>query len=255
MTRSYYTSSARNFTPDRMTELRQSNFPANRLPYQQGYLLAAHWNLPGNSLDLVMRSLLKENRESLSNARIVKALRAIGIGKAEEEVRRFVVEGKTIELRANLWGACATAPKPSSVLSTWASTGQHRIGPRSFKEQSRTAMPGGRVFVMAKSGPLLMLTRQTRRTWPRLRLKTNKGSIASSTTLPRRTLWWLRNTRPVPGSATPQHSQRCLTRNDDAEDCQPVWHNSSERRRGYLKPRRSLSVQNSRNGPGWPTSD
>jgi predicted metalloprotease with PDZ domain len=111
ISRTYFTSSARNLTPGGMTELRQSNFPANRLPYQQGYLLAAHWNVSGNSLDLVMRNLLKDNRKPLSNARIVKALRAIGIGKAEEEIRRFVVEGETIELRANLWGACATETK------------------------------------------------------------------------------------------------------------------------------------------------
>jgi len=109
--RSYYASTARNLTAGRMVVLRQSTHSANRLPYQQGYLLAAHWNLSGKRLDLAMRNLLKDNREPLSNARIVTALSAIGIGKAEEEIQRFVVEGKTIELRANVWGACATEIK------------------------------------------------------------------------------------------------------------------------------------------------
>ncbi len=106
--RAYFGSSARNLTPSRMVELRQSDKAANQLPYQQGYLLAAHWNSGGKTLDVAMRNLLRDNREPLSNARIVKALRSIGIGKAEEEIQRFVVEGKTIELRANLWGNCAT---------------------------------------------------------------------------------------------------------------------------------------------------
>ena len=111
MARSYYTSTARNLTASRMVELRQSNSSANQLPYQQGYLLAARWNMGGKSLDLAMRNLLKDNREPLSNARIVKALRSIGIGNAEEEIQRFVVEGKTIELRANPWGGCAIESK------------------------------------------------------------------------------------------------------------------------------------------------
>jgi predicted metalloprotease with PDZ domain len=88
--RSYYSSSARNLTPNRMVESRQSNDDAGRLPYQQGYLLAFHWSVRGNSLDPVMRTLLTGNREPLSNGRIAKALRAIGIEKAEEEIRRFV---------------------------------------------------------------------------------------------------------------------------------------------------------------------
>jgi predicted metalloprotease with PDZ domain len=64
--RSYYGSSARNLTPSRMVALRQSDLAANRLPYLQGYLLAAHWNLSGKSLDVAMRNLIKNNREPLS---------------------------------------------------------------------------------------------------------------------------------------------------------------------------------------------
>lgn len=111
MARSYYSSSARNLTPGRMVESRQSNYDAGRLPYQQGYLLAFHWSVRGNSLDPLMRTLLADHREPLSNARIAKALRAMGIEKAEEEIRRFVVEGKTIELRSNLWADCAAETK------------------------------------------------------------------------------------------------------------------------------------------------
>jgi predicted metalloprotease with PDZ domain len=111
MARSYYGSPTRDLTANRMVELRQSNVSANQLPYQQGYLLAAHWNLTGRSLDVAMRNLLKDNREPLSNAHIVRALRSIGIENAEEEIQRFVVEGKTIELRKNLWGTCAEETK------------------------------------------------------------------------------------------------------------------------------------------------
>jgi predicted metalloprotease with PDZ domain len=107
--RLYYTSPMRNLTPDRMVALRQSNTEANELPYRQGFLLAAHWNGNGSgkSLDLAMRNLMKDNGEPLSNSRITRALRSIGIEKAEEEVQQFVVEGRTISLRPNLWGACA----------------------------------------------------------------------------------------------------------------------------------------------------
>ena len=109
--RHYYVSPARNFTARRMVALRQTNVSANQLPYRQGYLLAARWNPGGKSLDSVMRSLLESSHDPLSNARIAKALRLIGIENANEQIQRFVVEGKTIELRANLWGTCAAESK------------------------------------------------------------------------------------------------------------------------------------------------
>lgn len=109
--RGYYLSPARNLTASRMVELRQTNVSANELPYRQGYLLAAHWNPGGKRLDSVMRSLLEGSHDPLSNARIAKALRLIGIEEANEQIQRFVVEGRTIELRANLWGACAAEAK------------------------------------------------------------------------------------------------------------------------------------------------
>ena len=105
--RRYHVSPARNVTPGAMVELRQKNVSANQLPYQQGYLLAAHWNGRGKSLDLAMRRLAASNGKPLSNARIARALEAIGIANAEKEIQRFILEGRTIELRANLWGDCA----------------------------------------------------------------------------------------------------------------------------------------------------
>ena len=105
--RHYYVSPARNFTASQMVELRQSNISANQLPYRKGYLLAASWNRRGKGLDSAMRSLLGSNREPLSNARIAKAVRSIGIKEAAGEIQRFVVEGKTIELPADIWGTCA----------------------------------------------------------------------------------------------------------------------------------------------------
>ena len=105
--RHYYVSPARNFTARQMVALRQSNISANQLPYRQGYLLAASWNRRGKGLDSAMRSLLGSNREPLSNARIAKAVRSIGIKEAAGEIQRFVVEGKTIELPGDIWGTCA----------------------------------------------------------------------------------------------------------------------------------------------------
>jgi predicted metalloprotease with PDZ domain len=106
--RGYYTSPMRNLTPDWMVALRQSDPSANRLPYQQGYLLAARWNSKGQMLDVAMRNLLADGAEPLSNARIAKALRSVGIENAELEIARFVTEGNTIEPRAGVWGTCAT---------------------------------------------------------------------------------------------------------------------------------------------------
>ncbi len=106
--RIYYSSPMRNLTPTQMVNTRKSDLAAERLPYQQGTLLALHWNRTGKSLDRAMLSLRNNNRNLLSNGHIAKALRVIGLRKASEEIQRFIVEGKTIELRHNLWGACAT---------------------------------------------------------------------------------------------------------------------------------------------------
>ena len=109
--RGYYTSRTRNLTPDQMVAQRQSDSSANKLPYQQGYLLAARWNSKGRMLDMAMRNLLADGAEPLSNARIAKSLRSIGIDDAEREIARFVTEGDTIETPAGVWGNCATERK------------------------------------------------------------------------------------------------------------------------------------------------
>lgn len=105
--RLYYGSSARNLTADRMVEQRKSNSWAERLPYLQGALLAAHWNLDGSVLDRSMRYLRKSSGEPLSNRRIAAALEAAGVKNAREEIERFVMRGETIALRRGIWGDCA----------------------------------------------------------------------------------------------------------------------------------------------------
>ena len=107
LTRTYFGSPVRNYTADRMVEHRKSDFNAERLPYLQGFLLAAHWNTDGRIMDRVLRNLMKTNREPLSNQRIADALRSTGLTRAGGEIERFVVRGETIVLRPRIWGDCA----------------------------------------------------------------------------------------------------------------------------------------------------
>ena len=90
----------RNLTADRMVGQRKSDFNVERLPYQQGFLLASHWNADGRILDQAMRNLMKSNREPLSNRRIADALRAAGIANVASEIERFVMKGETIAPQA-----------------------------------------------------------------------------------------------------------------------------------------------------------
>ena len=105
--RQYFGSPARNYTADEMVERRKSDFNVERLPYLQGFLLAAHWNTDGRTMDRVLRSLMKTNRNPLSNQRIADALRVTGLANAGQEIERFVVRGETIQLRSRIWGECA----------------------------------------------------------------------------------------------------------------------------------------------------
>jgi predicted metalloprotease with PDZ domain len=105
--RRYFGSPVRTYTADRMVERRKSDFNAERLPYLQGFLLAAHWNTDARTMDRVLRNLMKTNREPLSNQRIADALSATGLANAGEEIERFVVRGETIQLRPGIWGECA----------------------------------------------------------------------------------------------------------------------------------------------------
>jgi predicted metalloprotease with PDZ domain len=105
--RQYFGSPVRNYTADRMVEHRKSDFNAERLPYLQGFLLAAQWNTGDRTMDRVLRTLMTTNREPLSNQRIADALRSNGLTKAGDEIERFVVRGETIVLRPRIWGDCA----------------------------------------------------------------------------------------------------------------------------------------------------
>jgi predicted metalloprotease with PDZ domain len=106
--RQYFGSPVRNYTADQMVERRKSDFNAERLPYLQGFLLTAHWNTDGRTMDRVLRNLMKSNRNPLSNQRIAAALSVTGLANAGEEIERFVVRGETIQLRPRIWGECAT---------------------------------------------------------------------------------------------------------------------------------------------------
>jgi predicted metalloprotease with PDZ domain len=105
--RQYFGSPVRNYTANRMVEHRKSDFNAERLPYLQGFLLAAHWNTDGRIMDRVLRNLMKTNRNPLSNQRIADALRVTGLVNGGEEIERSVVRGETIQLRPGIWGECA----------------------------------------------------------------------------------------------------------------------------------------------------
>ena len=105
--RQYFGSPARNYTAARMVQERKANFDVERLPYLQGFLLAAHWNSDGRVLDRAMRQLIRTNQQPLSNTRIAAALEGAGIPNALTAIDRFVVRGETIELRPRIWGDCA----------------------------------------------------------------------------------------------------------------------------------------------------
>lgn len=109
--KSYFGSPVRTVSAAEMVKLRPAVADAVRLPYLQGFLLAANWNLTGTSLDEAMRHLYRDNGEPLSNARIARALRSIGIQNAAEEIQRYIVAGAAIEIRPGLWGSCATEKK------------------------------------------------------------------------------------------------------------------------------------------------
>lgn len=109
--RQYFGSPARNLTAARMVAQRQADGNAERLPYTQGLLLAAHWNTHAGALDQAMRHLIRHHREPLSNRRIADALEKAGIPNARSEIDRFITRGETIALRPGLWGKCAVESK------------------------------------------------------------------------------------------------------------------------------------------------
>ena len=109
--RSYSTSPDRNLGGAAALAARAHRQTAQRLPYEQGYLLAASWygegGEPRGALDRALRQLaFGDPAAALTRNEIVAALRGAGIATAEADVGR-VFRGRTITLPPGLFGACA----------------------------------------------------------------------------------------------------------------------------------------------------
>jgi hypothetical protein len=135
-----------------MVERRKSDFNAERLPYLQGFLLAAHWNTDGRTMDRVLRNLMKTNRDPLSNQRLADALRVTGLANAGEEIQRFVVRGETIQLRPRIWGECATESALDVREFDIGFDSDESKKPESFKASVKAAMRGRPVCETGSSG-------------------------------------------------------------------------------------------------------
>lgn len=106
--RTNYTSAARNLTADQMVVERRRRSDAERLPYQQGTLLAHNWDtelraIPGasTSLDDVMRRLVKRASDGpLTVERIAAAFGPPLADRVRTEVREHIEQGRTIAPRA-----------------------------------------------------------------------------------------------------------------------------------------------------------
>jgi len=117
--RSYYTSPFRNLPADQMIVERRKSYEAEKVPYQQGFLLAINWNARifeatkgKKSPDDAMRALLRRARSKgfvLSNKEIVDAILAAGGGEVSGEIDAAIVRGETIQLSPNALGPCAVA--------------------------------------------------------------------------------------------------------------------------------------------------
>jgi predicted metalloprotease with PDZ domain len=115
VSREYYDSPKRNLTADEMVVQRRTNLAAERLPYQQGFLLSANWNLRirersrgAESLDSALRQLKGASGEVLTSDRIIRALTAAGVPESGVEIEKSILRGKTIDLVPNVLGDCAT---------------------------------------------------------------------------------------------------------------------------------------------------
>jgi predicted metalloprotease with PDZ domain len=115
VSREYYDSPKRNLSADEMVVQRRMDLAAERLPYQQGFLLSANWNLRirershgTDSLDSALRQLEGTSGGVLSNDRIVRALAAAGAPEAGMEIEKSILRGETISLVPNVLGNCAT---------------------------------------------------------------------------------------------------------------------------------------------------
>lgn len=121
--REYYGSTAKNLPVEQMIILRRRNNAAEKLPYQQGFLMALNLNARiwdatkgKRSLDDVMRELLRRGRTKrlvLSTKEIAAAILAVSgidlIGQIDEAIGR----GMTIQPAPNALGPCAAATMQS----------------------------------------------------------------------------------------------------------------------------------------------
>lgn len=112
----YYTSPARNLTDEQILIARQTNYDAERQPYQRGNLLAYNWNTlikarSGNkySLDDVMRSLFKTSRQKgfvLSEKYIDDALRLFLKKGVLSDIEKYIENGDSIAPLQVILGDC-----------------------------------------------------------------------------------------------------------------------------------------------------
>jgi len=113
----YYFSPAKNFTREQVEENFWTNQYAQKLPYQQGDILAHNWNArikttpPGRSLDDAMFDILEASRADglkMDQARVDQFLRRYITGGVFGDTTAGVTRGKTIYPDSSALGACFT---------------------------------------------------------------------------------------------------------------------------------------------------
>lgn len=119
--REYYRSSVREAPVDRVVEWFWSDGALQDLPYLRGHLIAARWNAAlmdqsgGEvSFDAVLFDLLDDGAAAraagaprqLTSRDIVEAATALSVASAEEDHRRFVVEGALVPIEPGMFGPC-----------------------------------------------------------------------------------------------------------------------------------------------------
>jgi predicted metalloprotease with PDZ domain len=115
----YYGSKARNLPVEQMIIQRRRNGAAEKLPYQQGFLLALNWNAQiwgatkgRRSLDDVMRELLRRGRTKrlvLSTKEIANAILAVSGIDVSGQIDEAIGRGTTIQPAGDAIGPCASA--------------------------------------------------------------------------------------------------------------------------------------------------
>ncbi|MCI0388413.1 MAG: hypothetical protein MOB07_06560 [Acidobacteria bacterium] len=118
ITREYYGSTARNLPVEQMVSLRRMNNAAEKLPYQQGFLLALNWNTQiwdaskgKRSLDDAMRELLRRGQKKrlvLSTKEIASVILAVSGIDVSGQIDEAISRGTTIQPAGNASGPCAT---------------------------------------------------------------------------------------------------------------------------------------------------